>query len=200
MASIPGRWLLTQAVASLYRGQIIAYPTEAVWGLGCDPFNVSAVNRLLAIKNRPIEKGLILVAANLQQIAPLLYPLNEKQRAQLMESVEVSTDDKNLGFQNQRATTWLIPSQGLVPQWITGDHDTVAIRISRHPVVNALCLAFGGMIVSTSANPRSLRPAVNQLAARRYFGKRIDTYVTGTVGSATQPSIIRDLTTGRVLR
>lgn len=200
MATIPGRWQLTQAVASLYRGQTIAYPTEAVWGLGCDPFNVSAVNRLLAIKNRPVEKGLILVAANLQQIAPLLYQLNDKQRAQLMESVEVITDNINVNAQSQRATTWLIPSQGLVPPWITGDHDTVAIRISQHPVVSALCLAFGGMIVSTSANPRNHRPAVNQLAARRYFGKRIATYVAGSVGSATQPSIIRDLKTAKVLR
>lgn len=189
MHKAPGRWQLTTALKALYQGKTIAYPTEAVWGLGCDPFNQQAVYRLLNTKNRPPEKGLILVAANADQIAPLLAPLSESQKNQLTQLAP-----------NGRATTWLIPHYDSIPRWVTGEHDTVAVRISRHPVVHALCLAFGGMIVSTSANPASFRPALNQLQARCYFGRRIGAYVPGAVGKDAMPSQIRHLLTGEVLR
>ena len=57
---------LNQAVTALKQGGILAYPTEAVWGLGCDPFNQQAVLKLLALKQRPMDKGLILIAANVE--------------------------------------------------------------------------------------------------------------------------------------
>lgn len=188
----PSRWQLASALSALYHGETIAYPTEAVWGLGCDPFNINAVNRLLALKKRPVEKGLILVAANLVQVAPLLHHLSDAQLAQLKQSVSDTCVD--------RPTTWLIPSHGLVPYWITGEHDTVAVRISRHPTVAAICQAFGGMIVSTSANPRQRSPALTQLAVRCYFGKLVRSYVAGEVGCAGRPSEIRHLVTGEILR
>ena len=53
-----------EAVAALRRGGVIAYPTEAVWGLGCDPRDEAATLRLLALKQREVGKGLILIAAD----------------------------------------------------------------------------------------------------------------------------------------
>ena len=195
--SAPGRWQLEKALSALKHGEVIAYPTEGVWGLGCDPFNADAVDRLLALKNRPMDKGLILVAANLAQISPLLSFLSNAQLAQLKESV---SDDSAHVSGESRPTTWLIPSNGLIPYWITGTHDTVAVRISKHPMVAALCQSFGGMIVSTSANPSSQAPALTQLNVRHYFGKQIPVYLSGKVNRSGVTSEIRNLVTGDVLR
>lgn len=201
MKKPPGRWQLKPALTALYRGDIIAYPTEAVWGLGCDPFNATAVNRLLALKRRPIEKGLILVAADISQIAPLLHGLDHAQIEKVTAANSGCRDAvSNSTKLDARTTTWLIPNHGVIPHWVTGDHDTVAVRISQHPTVKALCLAFGGMIVSTSANSAGCPPALNQLAARRYFRQGVSAYVGGSVGGATLPSSIRHLVSDEVFR
>ena len=195
--SAPGRWQLEKALSALKHGEVIAYPTEGVWGLGCDPFNADAVDRLLALKNRPMDKGLILVAANLNQISPLLSSLSGEQLSQLKQSVR--GESTNL-LAASRPTTWLIPANGFIPYWITGAHQSVAVRISKHPMVAALCQAFGGMIVSTSANPSAQTPALTQLATRHYFGKQIPVYLNGKVSRSGMASEIRDLVTGDVLR
>ena len=195
--SAPGRWQLEKALSALKHGDVIAYPTEGVWGIGCDPFNADAVDRLLALKKRPMDKGLILVAADLSQISSLLSFLSDTQLSQLQLSV---SDDNANSSAASRPTTWLIPAKGLIPYWITGAHDTVAVRISKHPMVAALCQSFGGMIVSTSANPSSQSPALTQLSVRHYFGKQIPVYLSGKVNCSGVTSEIRDLVTGDVFR
>ncbi len=194
MNTAPGRWQLRDALKALYHGDVIAYPTEAVWGLGCDPFNAEAVDRLLALKKRPLHKGLILVASQAAQLGPLLDGISDTQQ-QLIGSATLSAQPSSA-----RATTWLIPHHGAIPHWISGGRDTVAVRISTHPVVWALCEAYGGMIVSTSANPSALQPALTQLKARCYFGDGVQAYVAGRLGANSAPSIIKDLVTGDVLR
>ena len=62
---------LPAAVAALHRGGVIAYPTEAVWGLGCDPFDEAAVMRLLALKQREVAKGLNLVGLKRAGFQPM---------------------------------------------------------------------------------------------------------------------------------
>ena len=171
----------------LGRGGVIAYPTESVWGLGCDPANERAVMRLLALKNRPVSKGLILVASALEQLEWLLSGLDDSQYERLAASWP-------------GPITWLVPHRDLVPRWITGDHDTVAVRVSAHPGVGALCRAWGGVLVSTSANPAGSAPALNQLQIRRYFGDSLDFVVPGHVGGQSRPSSIRDLVSGRTIR
>lgn len=176
------------AAAILRRGGLIAYPTEAVWGLGCDPWNQASVERLLALKRRDRGKGLILVAADGDQLAPWLATLDAQQRRQVCSV-------------HEHPTTWLVPDPAAVaPVWIRGDHTSVALRISRHPGVMALCYSFGGPLVSTSANPAGLPPARSRLAAQRYFGAAVDYYLPGELGQAKGPSIIRDLISGKVLR
>ena len=65
-----GSGRIREAARSVRRGGIIAYPTEAVYGLGCDPLDGAAVYRLLELKQRPVEKGLILIAARFEQLRP----------------------------------------------------------------------------------------------------------------------------------
>jgi L-threonylcarbamoyladenylate synthase len=178
---------IRQAVASLARGGVIAYPTEAVWGLGCDPTDGLAVQRLLALKNRPVEKGLILVADSEARFEPLLRQLNIGQRARLA----LSWPGPN---------TWLVPHHNLIPPWIHGDHETVALRVSAHPLVSALCAAWGGPLVSTSANRANQPAATAQHQVRRIFGNELDFILPGALGSSSTPSTIRDLLTDKLVR
>ncbi|NIB39513.1 tRNA threonylcarbamoyladenosine biosynthesis protein RimN [Pseudomaricurvus alkylphenolicus] len=179
---------LQAAARALVAGEVIAYPTEAVWGVGCDPHNDQAVYKLLAMKRRDVEKGLILVAASMDQIEPLLRPLTVEQRQQLHQ-----------GWPGP--LTWLVPDlRNQVPEWVKGQHTSVALRVSAHPVVSALCRAVGGPIVSTSANPQGKAPALHSWQVRRYFGDSLAALAPGAVGLQAKPTEIRDLVTGSIIR
>ena len=178
---------IRQAVRALRRGGVIAYPTEGVWGLGCDPFDPAAVAKLLELKRRNVGKGLILVAAAIEQFEPYLRALTPSQRALLARSWP--------GPQ-----TWVVPHGATLPDWITGYKPTVALRVSAHPLVAALCRRYGGPIVSTSANAGGRPPARSALKVRRYFGGKLDYVLPGKLGSQPAPTPIRDLASGRLLR
>ena len=185
--------LRDQAIQALTCGDLIAYPTEAVWGLGCDPFNSLAVGNLLALKGRSVEKGLILVAAHVDQCELITRHLSSELLNRFKTSCQSTVS-------SERATTWLVPSNDSIPTWITGQFDTVAIRVSRHPIVAELCKAFDGMIVSTSANSQGQAAAINQHQAERYFSNRVRVYVEGDLGGQQQTSELRHLVTNEVLR
>ncbi len=181
-------WQVTRAANSLLNGEVLAYPTEAVWGLGCDPENEAATMRLLQIKERPVARGLILVAGSTDQIEDLLEPLTPAQRKQMLASWP-------------GPNTWLIPDYNqLIPDWIKGEHDSVAVRVSAHPLVVALCLRFGGPLVSTSANKAGQRPAKTALQVVKHLGREIDGVLHGKLGTGKKPSRIIDLLSGQTLR
>ncbi|SMF15004.1 translation factor SUA5 [Alteromonadaceae bacterium Bs31] len=173
-------------VEALNRGEVIAYPTEAVWGLGCDPFNSHAVEKILTLKKRSAEKGLILVAATISQFHFILDGMPAKHYAQLEQSWP-------------GPHTWLVPHHDRVERIVSGSHDTIALRVSAHPVVKALCELYGGPIVSTSANPQALPAARSLQQAQRYFGDEVF-YSAGSVGENARPSLIKDLLTGQIIR
>ena len=178
-----------QAIATVRNGGVIAYPTEGVWGLGCDPRNESAVMRLLALKQREVEKGLILIAADESQLAPFIdmAALDTTQRA----AVRASWPGPH---------TWIVPASPAAPRWVTGAHAGIAVRVSAHPAVVALCDAYGGALVSTSAN-RAGEPAaqaIAQLDPRIVEG--VDAVLEGETGGLARPTDIRDARTGAALR
>lgn len=175
-----------QAARHISGGGVVAYPTEAVWGLGADPFNRHAVATILDLKQRSPDKGLILVAASMAQFDFILRNFTVAQRDILAAS-----------WPGPR--TWLVPHFGLVPEWICGCFDTVAIRVSAHPVVRALCQKTDGPLVSTSANPQGLAPARYGYKARQYFAGRVE-YAPGQVDLNASPTEIRDLMSGRIVR
>lgn len=170
----------------LQSGGVIAYPTEAVMGLGCDPLDEAAVAKILRLKRRSSGKGLILVASDVRQLDAVV----DFSRLARRDEVAGSWPGP---------VTWLIPARPGVPGWLTGRHETLAVRVSAHPVVRRLC-DVAGLLVSTSANPSGCRPARTRRRARAYFGRQVDCYVPGKVGGEPRPSVVRDAVTGRVLR
>lgn len=166
------------------KGAVIAYPTEAIYGLGCDPDNRKAVKRLLEIKQRPINKGLILVAADFSQVKKYLKPLSDAQ----------------LEFTVSSSTTYLFPARKSAPSWLTGDFDSLAIRISKHPLIIELCTTLNSAIVSTSANISGESPAQTSREVLDQLGDKLGVILRGNTGDSQKPSVIRDSITRQIIR
>jgi L-threonylcarbamoyladenylate synthase len=168
-------------------GGVIAYPTEAVYGIGCDPWDGRAVRRVLEIKQRPESKGLILIAADFRQLEEFVAPLAPAR----MTEVRATWPGPN---------TWLMPAKTGVPAWLTGSHDTLAVRVTDHPLAAALCRAAGTALVSTSANRSGRPPARSALQVMLRLGPAADYVLVGDCGGRASCSRIRDGLTGEVLR
>lgn len=179
-------WHIREAVRAIDSGGVIAYPTETVYGLGCDPFNGAAVLRLLALKHREIEQGVILIASDFDQLEPLLLPVTATVKKRIMKA-------------RPYPVTWVLPCHPSTPTWLRGRHHSLAIRITRHPLAAELCRQCGAPLVSTSANIHGKHPATSPFAVRKAFNGKLDYILHGPAGSGT-PSEIRDAITGEILR
>lgn len=175
-------------VTAFEDGKLLVYPTEAVMGIGCDPDNEAAVNQLLEVKQRAVEKGVILIAANYSQLLP--YVNDNAIRPDRRTDIFSSWPGPN---------TWLLPKSTTAPSWITGKHDKIAVRVTNHPVVVALCNKLNKPLVSTSANLTGQAPARSIAEAKAVFADSV-VYVDGEVGGADKPSTIRDGDTAEVIR
>lgn len=180
---------IDRAVAVLRAGGLVAYPTEGVWGLGCDPFDEAAVMRLLALKQRTPDKGLILIAATPAQFEGLLD----------WNALEASSREAVLASW-PGPHTWLVPATARVPAWIRGVHDAVAVRVSAHPVVRALCRVWDAPLVSTSANCAGDPAPATRAALAPAIVAGVDLVVAGETSGLGQPSSLRDARTGVQLR
>lgn len=175
------------AVKALRAGEVIAYPTEAVFGLGCDPFSRDAVTRLLEIKGRSPDKGLILIADSWERVMELTEPVSPLQLAAAQATWP-------------GPFTWVFPASAGVPMRIRGTFNSVALRVTDHPVARTLCELFGGPIVSTSANVSGGMPARDYKTAKLLFGDVVQHIVDEKVGGLTQPTEIRDVLTRELIR
>ena len=173
-----------KAARVLLDGGVIAYPTEGVYGLGCIPDDVAAVMRILEIKERDADMGLVLIVSDIGQLEGWIDVAED--------AVPESSADKPV--------TWIVPATARVPYWIRGRHESIAVRQTEHPVARALCEATDSALVSTSANISGRQPARNVHLLRRQFGDLVDYIVPGDLGGAAGASEIRDLLTGKVLR
>lgn len=169
-----------QVAAAIRQQQVVCYPTEGVWGLGCHPQSRSAFERLLSLKQRPEEKGVILLVANYQQIQPY---------AKLSEALIQRLDKHWAGF-----VTCLLPKSADCPDYLTGQFDTIAVRMSHYAPLQQLCLQADSAIVSTSANLSGNAPLDNLQQAVNLFGERVDCYWDAPLGGADKPSKIIELT------
>ncbi len=180
-------WQLQWARQVVQTGGVIAYPTEAVFGLGCDPWNPSALARLLQIKRRSPSKGLILIAADLDQITPFVAPLPQAVWQRILPTWP-------------GPVTWLLPARASVSNVLTGGRDKLAVRITAHVQAAQLCLACATALVSTSANRSGRIPARTTRELRLRLGQAVDFVLPGKVGGLGKPTEIRDGLTGAVIR
>ena len=179
-----------QAVNVLHQGGVIAYPTEAVYGLGCDPKNLSAVKKILDLKQRKKEKGLILIASDFEQLKSYISPLEKVIEDKILDS-----------WQEKRAAiTWLVPVNKDISIYLKGQFDTLAVRVSHHPAVKELCNKFAGAIISTSANIATQEAARTAEDVKKIFADKIDFIIEGETDINAQPSEIRDALTDKVIR
>lgn len=175
-------------IVSLQKGEVIAYPTEAVFGLGCDPDSEIAVNKLLELKQRPWEKGLILIADNYEQLKNYI------------DDEQLSEEQKQAMFITWPGpVTWVIPAKSTTPKWLTGRFDTIAVRVTNHELVKRLCRHYGKPLVSTSANLSGLEPCRTTEEVIAQFNGSVPV-LDGIVGGRQNPSEIRDAKTGQLYR
>jgi L-threonylcarbamoyladenylate synthase len=178
---------IAEAVAALRQGGVIAYPTEAVFGLGCDPFDAAAVARLFALKQRPATQGVLLIAADFAQVEKFIGAAPA------------------VAIARARATwpgpqTWVLPRSAQTPSWLAGAHDGIALRVTAHPLAAQLCRVFGGAIVSTSANRHGQPPARTATEVRSAFGSELAYILEGPTGGLERPTPIRDAIDGEIIR
>ncbi|HST29190.1 MAG TPA: L-threonylcarbamoyladenylate synthase [Rudaea sp.] len=180
---------LQAAAAVLRSGGVVAYPTEAVYGLGCDPHDRAAFERVFALKQRPPTQGVLLIAADFSQVEKYI------------DLARVPTD----ALARARATwpgphTWIFPRAPDVPEWIAGAHAGIALRVTAHPLAAALCRAFDGALVSTSANRHGEPPARTAAQVCSAFGEQLGYILDGAVGGQQRPTPIRDAISGELIR
>jgi L-threonylcarbamoyladenylate synthase len=182
--------MIEQALIDTFNhGGVIAYPTEAVYGLGCDPDNNQAIEKLLTLKQRSANKGLILIAANYSQLLPYI-------------------DDKAIP-QHKRYTviskwpgciTQILPANKNASPLLTGEHTTIAVRVTAHPLIVELCKVLGKPIISTSANISGEQHVVNWQQVESIFADKIDYLLKGETLGFAQPSTIIDPLAGTTIR
>jgi len=178
---------LERARQALADGAIVAMPTEAVFGLSVDPANRAAVERLLRLKDRSPAKGLILIAGDSEQLRAWLGPVDDASLDRALATWP-------------GPTTWLLPAAADCPALVRGAHDTIAVRVTAHPIAAALCRCWGGPLVSTSANPSGGAPARAAAEVRERFGAAVDVVIDAPTGGEERPTEIRDARTGERLR
>ncbi len=183
----PSEFIIRLAAHHVRCGGLIAYPTEAVFGLGCDPRNEAAIIKLLQMKRRSADKGLILVAGNFDLVRPYI-DLDATPR---LREIKASWPGP---------TTWLLPAHRSVSQYLRGKHSTIAVRITNHPTAAAISTKAATAIISTSANKTGFEPARTSLKVRQYFRHSNLLTIHGATGGLSQTSAIYDAISGRKLR
>jgi len=185
--SVPAALRIRRAARWVRAGGVVAYPTEAVFGIGCLPGDDAAVTRVLRIKRRSWRKGMLIVGASLEQIDRWAM----LERSPMLDEILASWPGPH---------TWVVPARPHTSKWLTGGRHTIAVRCTAHPIAAELCRQAGSALVSTSANPSGQPPLVRAADVRRKLGRILDDVLPGPLGGEAAPTRIRDGLTGRVLR
>lgn len=176
------------AVKTLAHGGIVALPTEGVYGLSCDPRQLDVVKRLCKVKQRPEDKGFVLVGASLAQLQPYILPLNAEQLALVNASWP-------------GPVTWIVPVNPTLSPLVHGKEDTIAVRVTAHPILSAVCEQFGSAVISTSANISNKPPAMTAGEIDKIFSiSHVDYILEGPLGELSGPTEIRDLRSRAIIR
>jgi L-threonylcarbamoyladenylate synthase len=176
---------IRHAAKIIRQGGVLAYPTDTIYGLGCDPLNRGAVERINLIKNRPLSKHFILLAGSIEQLEPLL-DIDDRQKKTIQQTT--------------KPTSWIVKASRNTPAWLTDSEHQLTVRISQHPLVQRLCLLLGHAIISTSANPSGRHPAKNSIQIHQYFHSSVDKILASHKKLVARPSTIIRLRDNCIIR
>lgn len=181
-------WAINRLSYQIKLGAIIVYPGDTIWGFGCHPLLKNSVDRILQIKQRSESKGLILLSSKLDFCLPYI-------------SNDLSENDiERLKKSTSQPTTWLIPASKNCPSWLRGGFSTIAIRITYHPFIKALCTGLESPIVSTSANLSGKKTIRNSIQAHRLFANQLDYIISEYKSGTGRPSQIKSLESDNIIR
>ena len=167
---------LQAAAQTLSQGGIVAHATEGVWGFAADPNNEAALLRVLHLKQRAVDKGLLLLGARADVFATSLDLVEPEVKERVLSSWPGHV-------------TWVLPNPGY-SDLVTGGRNTVACRVPDHVQARQLADKFGGAIVSTSLNRAGQAPILNYADACAVFGNEVDCVLAGQTAGALGPSKI----------
>ena len=160
------------------KGGLVAYPTETVYGLGCDPFNVEAVKRVFKVKGER-RKPLPVLASSLNHVERIAY---------------MSQEGKKIAEKFWPGSLTLVfPKKLVLPDVVTCSVDSVGVRIPKHDAALQLISLSNGLLIGTSANktgenpPRTVHEAVQQLK------EEVEIFLDGGPTTLGRPSTIADL-------
>ena len=176
---------IRHAAYIIKNGGVIAYPTDTIYGLGCNPYNSDAIEKINVLKQRPLNKQFILLSSCLDQVRALLC-IDEIQEKTLTQITE--------------PTSWVINASKHAPSWLIGNQRTLTVRISKNNDIKRLCDALGHAIISTSANISGATPAKNALELHRYFHQKVDKILIANKPLTGKPSKIIRLSDNHIFR
>jgi L-threonylcarbamoyladenylate synthase len=177
---------ISEAVNLLRAGNIVCAPTESVYGLSVDPLNQDALQSLLDLKARNPSKGFIVVASSVDALHALIEPFSDDMASKILATWP-------------GPCTWVVPCKPNVSTLLCGQHASLAVRVTTHPVMKALCDAFGGALVSTSANQEG-RPPARSIDELHLAFETCPPIVAGNLGELASPTPIYDGLTGQIIR
>ena len=177
---------INKAVKVIKEGKILIYPTESIFGLGCDPFNEQACQKINSLKQRSNKAGLICLINNIKHLNTLAAPLR-------------TTDYEQIRKSKTKHISWILPAKSGLPKWLIGPNNTICVRLSNDSSINELCSALDQAIISTSANEQGM-PAANTIEqAKKIFKNQVDYYLDLPLGDKQKASKILTIT-GKIIR
>ena len=167
---------INKAVDVLSKGGVIIYPTDTVYGIGCDIFNKEALERIFSIKNDSISKLFSFVCSDLKDIAKYARVSDYAYRTM-----------KHL---LPGPYTFILPAAKLVPKKLWSKRKTVGIRVPNHAVTLTLVKEFGRPIISTSTTNRKGEVLIDPFEIKNIFNSQVDLMLASGNLSGDPSSVI----------
>ena len=167
--------------------KVLALPTESFYGLS-SLLQIKAVQHIKKLKKRSAKKGFIVISSRLEHLLKVID-------TSLLNSDHITI----LKQQQERATTWVVPVKKDFC-WLTGQFNSIAVRLTTHPLLSEVTIALDQAIISTSANVSGMLPATSVKEVQNYFGDKLDYIYPQLNFIANKQSRLINLLTGRLLR
>ncbi|MBI4211537.1 MAG: threonylcarbamoyl-AMP synthase [Deltaproteobacteria bacterium] len=171
---------IDQAVAFLKAGQVLAYPTETIYGLGADVLNRKAVKRIYELKARDVGLPISILVADLAMLREFVAEVSDAALSLIRRFWP-------------GPLTILFPAAPKIPKELITNTSKIGIRISSHPIAAALVSRFGGPITTTSANLSGYPPSLTAKHITKYFGEKLSCIIDGGVCEPSKGSTVVDL-------